>query len=347
MSRNPLLDFECLEATPARVFRNQRPYPWWAGPALRPEAWQALHEHLPDVEQLEAMFGKERRFGQASHDRYVLEYRQDLPVHPIWHQLVEELEGPAYQRYLARRLGRRPVRLLYHWHYTPRGCSVSPHCDARRKRGSHILYFNDPARWQREWGGETCVLDDEGRFSHRSKPGLRRFRAYGIGILRGEPEPPVCAPCELMAWSSSTHVSRGRAAAGIHRRLRGLLAMAAVAPGGSGPLGTTDGVPGGSGPLAIVLSGLGLGGVQRTMLTLAEGIASRGIPVDLVVPDGRGPFRAQVPPNVRLVELDAGMARLPWVRARKRRRSLASIPALARYLRCILAHARPFPHPTT
>lgn len=89
---------------------------------------------------------------------------------------------------------------------------------------------------------------------------------------------------------------------------------------------------GGSGPLAIVLSGLGLGGVQRTMLTLAEGIAARGIPVDLVVPDGRGPFRAQVPQNVRLVELDAGMARLPWFRARKRRRSLVSTPALARYL---------------
>ncbi|MBW2243602.1 MAG: glycosyltransferase [Deltaproteobacteria bacterium] len=89
---------------------------------------------------------------------------------------------------------------------------------------------------------------------------------------------------------------------------------------------------GGPAPLAIVLSGLGLGGVQRTMLTLADGIAARGIPVDLVVPDGHGPFREQVPPSVRLVELDAGMARLPWFRARKRRRSLASTLALARYL---------------
>ncbi|MBW2243601.1 MAG: 2OG-Fe(II) oxygenase [Deltaproteobacteria bacterium] len=175
MNTGSFLDFEGLEATPANVFRSQRPYPWWAGPALRPEAWRALHEHLPDVHQLEAKFGKERRFGQASHDRYVLEYGQDLPVHPIWHQLVEELEGPAYQRFLAGRLGRRRVRMLYHWHYTPRGCSVSPHCDARRKRGSHIFYFNDPTRWQPEWGGETCILDDEGRFSHRSSPSFEDF----------------------------------------------------------------------------------------------------------------------------------------------------------------------------
>ncbi|MCP3984637.1 MAG: glycosyltransferase [bacterium] len=86
-------------------------------------------------------------------------------------------------------------------------------------------------------------------------------------------------------------------------------------------------------PLAIVLSGLGLGGVQRTMLTLAGGIADRGIAVDLVVPDARGPFRDRVPPGVRLVELDARISRLPWVRARKRRRTLASTLALARYLK--------------
>ncbi len=92
-------------------------------------------------------------------------------------------------------------------------------------------------------------------------------------------------------------------------------------------------------PLAIVLTGLGLGGVQRTMLTLAGGIAERGVPVDLVVPHARGPFREQVPPPIRVVELDAGLARLPWVRARKRRRTLASTPALARYLRRVRPRA--------
>ncbi len=83
----------------------------------------------------------------------------------------------------------------------------------------------------------------------------------------------------------------------------------------------------------MVLSGLGLGGVQRTMLTLAGGLADRGETVDLVVPNGQGPFRAAVPDAVRLVELDSKLAALPWVSSRKRRRSLASSLALGAYLR--------------
>ncbi len=170
-----LLDLEALDATDAKSFRRRRPYPWQAGPALRPEAWQELAAHLPEPLQLEAVFGKKRRFGQASHDRYVLDYRPDLPVHPLWHRLVEELEGADYRRFLAARFGRRRVRLLYHWHYTPRGRSVSPHCDARRKLGSHLFYFNDPERWDPAWGGETRILDDGGRFSHRSSPAFEDF----------------------------------------------------------------------------------------------------------------------------------------------------------------------------
>ncbi len=36
--------------------------------------------------------------------------------------------------------------------------------------------------------------------------------------------------------------------------------------------------------MALLISGLGLGGVQRTMLTLAGGLADRGLAVDLLVP---------------------------------------------------------------
>ncbi len=85
--------------------------------------------------------------------------------------------------------------------------------------------------------------------------------------------------------------------------------------------------------VAIVLSGLGLGGVQRTMLTLAGGLATRGFEVDVVVPNAEGPFRSAVPHEVRLVALDGRLARLPFLSRRKRRRTLASIPALAAYLR--------------
>lgn len=85
--------------------------------------------------------------------------------------------------------------------------------------------------------------------------------------------------------------------------------------------------------LALLISGLGLGGVQRTMLTLAGGLAARGLAVDLLVPDDRGPFRDQVPANVRLVNLSRWWLRAPVIRARKRRKALLMAPAVADYLR--------------
>lgn len=85
--------------------------------------------------------------------------------------------------------------------------------------------------------------------------------------------------------------------------------------------------------LALLISGLGLGGVQRTMLTLAGGLADRGLAVDLLVPDDRGPFRDQVPANVRLVNLSRWWLRLPVIRTRKRRKALLMAPAVAAYLR--------------
>jgi hypothetical protein len=49
-----------------------------------------------------------------------------------------------------------------HWHYTPAGKSVSPHCDSFNKIGSQIFYFSTPEDWDRSWGGETVILDDKG-----------------------------------------------------------------------------------------------------------------------------------------------------------------------------------------
>ena len=71
--------------------------------------------------------------------------------------------------------GRRALRLVLHWHYTPNGCSVSPHCDARRKLGSHIFYFNTEKDWRADWGGETLILDDGGRFVADSAPKFEDF----------------------------------------------------------------------------------------------------------------------------------------------------------------------------
>ncbi len=72
--------------------------------------------------------------------------------------------------------------------------------------------------------------------------------------------------------------------------------------------------------LAIFLHGLYEGGAERTILNLAQGLAGCGVAVDLVLARAVGPFLPQVPPQVRLVDLQAG-------------RMLSSLPALVGYLR--------------
>ena len=85
--------------------------------------------------------------------------------------------------------------------------------------------------------------------------------------------------------------------------------------------------------IALFISGLAVGGVQRSMLTLAHAFSSQGHRVDLVVPNIEGSFRPLVPPAVRLVNIERWWMRLPWIRSRKRRRALVCAPALAVYLR--------------
>jgi glycosyltransferase involved in cell wall biosynthesis len=60
------------------------------------------------------------------------------------------------------------------------------------------------------------------------------------------------------------------------------------------------------GPIAFFLPLLTAGGAERVTLNLAQGITERGLPVDLVLAAAEGPFRNQVPPAVRLVDLRAG-----------------------------------------
>ncbi len=94
---------------------------------------------------LQKRFGVKRAHGQQSHDRYTLEYRKDLPLSPHWKQFLAELQGEPYSNFLKRLFGVKSLELNFHWHYTPNGCSVSPHCDAKHKLGSHIFYFNTKA----------------------------------------------------------------------------------------------------------------------------------------------------------------------------------------------------------
>ncbi len=171
------LDEERLDALDAAYFQARKPFPWVNPEALlTAEAFQTLYETLPDVELFEKHFGVERKHGQQSHDRYALDYRPDLPLDAPWHAFVAELNGPHYRRFLCRMLDVPSVSLSYHWHYTPNGCSVSPHCDAKRKLGSQIFYFNTEKDWDPSWGGETLVLESEHRLEPSSAPTLDAFK---------------------------------------------------------------------------------------------------------------------------------------------------------------------------
>lgn len=180
------LDKERLAAIDVGAFRATRPYPW-INPSrlLTAEGYERLLATLPSPERLTPFFGVARSHGQQPHDRLVLEYDKDLDVAPEWHAFVRELQGRTYQRFLRRMFARRFLLPTFHWHYTPNGCSVSPHCDAKHKLGSHIFYFNTENDWQADWGGQTLVLDDGGRFPRKSAPGFDEFdrveAAEGMG----------------------------------------------------------------------------------------------------------------------------------------------------------------------
>ncbi len=180
------LSSEALYALDAKEFRNRKPYPW-CNPAdlLHPEAYRQLLQDLPPVETFDKTFGKVRKFGQHHHDRYSLEYRPDLALSDSWRGFIDELQGPVYREWLAGMMNSNAFSLSFHWHYTPNGCSVSPHCDARRKLGSHIFYFNTTDDWDPAWGGDTVVLDDGGRFSRRSAPAFEDFDRAESSVALG------------------------------------------------------------------------------------------------------------------------------------------------------------------
>jgi hypothetical protein len=171
------LDFDALEAIDVRAFRERKPYPW-ANPAglLTDAGYEALRQNMPDLALFSQKFGYRRRAGQQPHDRYSLEYAEGIAVPQPWVEFIAELRSDRYREVIGRLFNARKPEFRFHWHYAPRGCSVSPHCDSRREHGSHLFYFNSAADWDRAWGGETLVLDDGGRIDPNSAPAFGDFR---------------------------------------------------------------------------------------------------------------------------------------------------------------------------
>lgn len=170
------LNTEFIESIDAEAFRTTRPYPWLNPRGfLTDSGFAELAANMPDLSLFDSFFGKQRKYGQQSHDRYVLEYTDGLDIPACWQSLVDELRSDTYRDMVADLLGRGHFKIRFHWHYTPRGCSVSPHCDSRGKLGSQIFYMNTREDWDPAWGGETVILDDGGRFGLESSPKFEEF----------------------------------------------------------------------------------------------------------------------------------------------------------------------------
>jgi hypothetical protein len=170
------LNLERLEAIDPRAYQTRDPYPF-VNPAglLHDHAYHKLLENLPPLELFEKIFGKKRAHGQTAHDRYALEYEDGLRLPAPWQEFIDELRQGPYLDLICRLVGVPGLQLRFHWHWAARGNSVSPHCDAKRKLGSHIFYLNTADDWDPAWGGETLVLDHGGRFKRQSAPDFDDF----------------------------------------------------------------------------------------------------------------------------------------------------------------------------
>jgi hypothetical protein len=170
------LNFDKFEAISPAEFRSTIPYPWINQQGmLTDEGYDLLLKNMPDVSLFEKKFGYERIAGQSPHDRYSLEYAPDSPVPLPWKEFIAELCDDRYRNGLARLFGARKINMRFHWHYTPNGCSVSPHTDSVREHGSQLFYFNSEEDWDPAWGGDTLVLDDGGTMAFESAPTLADF----------------------------------------------------------------------------------------------------------------------------------------------------------------------------
>jgi hypothetical protein len=180
------LNYELLESFDPKQFQVMSPYPHLNPEgALYEDAYRRLLASMPSTDVMQPSFGVKRKHGQDPHDRFVLEYSRRAVLPDEWQAFVDELRSARYGRWIRRMFGRQGLWLNFHWHYAPASASVSPHCDSPRKLGSHIFYMNDPAEWDPSWGGETVVLDDEGKLPTKSAPKWEDFKSAKSAIAIG------------------------------------------------------------------------------------------------------------------------------------------------------------------
>ncbi len=72
--------------------------------------------------------------------------------------------------------------------------------------------------------------------------------------------------------------------------------------------------------ITLYIPNLKGGGAERMMVNLSEGFTKRGVAVDLVLAEAKGPYLSHVPPGVNVIDLGSGGV-------------MSSLPKLVRYLR--------------
>lgn len=171
-----LINYSFINKFKVEKFQNQKPFPYHQiNGFLIEEKYEQLRRELPNQKLFSEQKGNRRRYGQASHDRLSLDLESKGVKSTIWSNFINEIETGPYCELIASILGTRKFHFKYHWHYTPSAASVSPHCDAEWKLGSHIFYFNSAKDWKHAWGGQTVILDDNGEKNFRSAPEFDEF----------------------------------------------------------------------------------------------------------------------------------------------------------------------------
>ena len=182
------LEMKCLDGVSAGAFQGQKPYPWaQMQNTLTAKGWEQLRASLPEFSVFQRMVGVKRGYGQEPHNRGILHYREGMELAETWKAFIAELRSPAYEAFLRRVLNlpeTQKIILTMEWYYAWQGCSVSPHCDARRKIATHIFFFATDDDWPREWGGDILILDDEGRFKAHSAPAFNDLKIAASLDLR-------------------------------------------------------------------------------------------------------------------------------------------------------------------
>ena len=137
------LNPDVLDAIDPSAFRAKLPYPW-INPQhfIKEDRFHELLDSLPDISQFRASINKQRKHGQASHDRYELDYKEGMELSPAWSEFIKELRSNRYRNFVCTLLGVSYIRFRLHWHFAPNGAEVSPHCDSTNKLGSQIFYLN-------------------------------------------------------------------------------------------------------------------------------------------------------------------------------------------------------------